>query len=93
MSTHDGGGGRGLLDRLFGRSARLKAPDSCDHPHARVVYSEAGGAPTSEFVCERCGAPLDATDPTLRRKQRLHEARVCVDCGGTYWTIGTRRGV
>jgi len=92
MSTHDRTGGWGLFDRLRGKWAGPKAQDSCDHPHARIVH-EPGGAPASVFVCERCGAPLDASDPTLRRRQRLHEARVCVDCGGTYWTTGTRRGV
>ena len=95
MSTHDqdGGGGLGFFDRTRRRFTRTRDATGCEHPHVRVVDDPASGAPTSVFVCERCGTPLDASDPTLRRRQRLHEARVCVDCGGTYWTTGVRRGV
>jgi hypothetical protein len=71
---------------------RRRPPDDCSHPHARELRDDAGGSATV-LVCEKCGAPLDASDPTLRRGQRLDESRVCVDCGGTHWTTGARRSL
>jgi len=97
MSTHDqdrDGVELGASGQTRRRFTRTRSRQECDHPHARTVNDELTGEPVTVLVCETCGAPLDARDPTLRRRQRLDEVRVCVSCGGTtYWTTGARRGV
>jgi hypothetical protein len=90
MSTPDRADDGGFLARLLRRITRQPSPADCDHPHARELPDDRG-EPATVLVCERCGEPLDASDPTLRRSARLQESRVCVDCGGTYWTTGVRR--
>ncbi|MGD0997248.1 MAG: hypothetical protein ABR941_02855 [Thermoleophilia bacterium] len=97
MSAHDhnaGGGDKRLVARIRRRLTHATPQlEDCDHPHAHLVDSGGAGEQTVVLVCEECGRPLDAHDPTLRRQQRPSDARVCVDCGGTYWTVGTRRSV
>jgi hypothetical protein len=94
MPTHDEASGSegGLIARIRRRTTRHPPADDCSHPHARERRDDAGELATV-LVCERCGAPLDASDPTLRRSQRLGESRFCIDCGGTHWTTGARRTV
>jgi len=91
MSEHDRtAGGAGLLGLIRRRILHRPVADECDHPHVHTEEDGAGGGSTV-LVCEVCGAPLDASDPALRRRAGLRESRVCVDCGGTYWTTGARR--
>ena len=94
MPTHDHnpeGAGTGLIGRIRQRLSRGRRPEDCAHPHAH--YAGTGGGHATVLVCAECGRALDARDATLRRTQRLGDAKVCVDCGGTYWTLGTRRSV
>jgi hypothetical protein len=94
MSTHDHGahtGGEGFVGRIRRLLTHEKPAEDCAHPHVRHV--EAAGGHASMPVCAECGRALDAHDATLRRTQHLGEAKVCVDCGGTHWTLGTRRSV
>jgi len=95
MSTNDqDGGGLGFFDRMRRRFSGAKSPSDCDHPHVRSVgVGDVDPHTGGLMVCATCGRPLDANDPTLRRRQHLSEAKVCVDCGGTYWTTGTRRSL
>ena len=83
----------GFIARTRRRFTRASPSQECDHPHARTVSDKVTGEETTVLVCETCGAPLDAHDPTLRRTQHLDKVRVCVSCGSTYWTTGTQRGV
>ena len=94
MSTKDhGDAGQGFIGRVRRLFSNTHLLDDCEHPHARLVERDAAGERTTVLVCQKCGAPLDAHDPTLRRRQHLEEAKVCVDCGGTWWTTGARRGI
>ena len=97
MSTDDhgtSGDGQGLIGRIRRYFSHSKPRlEDCAHPHARLVGVEGSREQTTVLVCEECGGPLDAHDPTLRRKQHLSEAKVCVECAETHWTIGTRRSV
>ncbi len=97
MSTHDhgaSGDGKGFIGRTWQRLTPSKPPEDCTHPHAHLVDVEGTGERTTVLVCAECGRPLDTRhDPTLRRKQHLSDAKVCVDCGSTHWTLGTRRSV
>jgi len=79
--------------RLTGREAlteREAQPDSCDHLHAQPDEDDGTGKPGTTLVCERCGRELDAGDPAWNRRH-AKDPKVCVDCGGTYWTVGARR--
>jgi hypothetical protein len=91
MSAHEDspGGLFGRARRIF--SHKVAAPEECDHPHARQIQTD--GKTDTILVCEQCGHPLDAHDPVMRRKQHLNDARVCVDCASTRWTVGTRRSI
>jgi uncharacterized protein with PIN domain len=97
MSAHDHGAGdndKGFIGRVRERLNHTKSqPEDCNHPHARLVDVDGTDEQTTVLICEECGRPLDAHDPTLLRTQRGDNAKVCVDCGGTYWTVGTRRSV
>jgi len=97
MTTHDegaGGDGKGFLGRTRQRLSRSKAPEDCTHPHAHLADVDGTGEQATVLVCEECGRPLGTRhDPTRRRAQNLSDAKVCVDCGGPYWTVGTRRGL
>ena len=95
MTTHDqaAGGSGEPTGRSRRRSTRSRPPETCDHPHARLVEVDGTGEQVTVLVCEECGSALDARDATLRRTQRLSEPRFCVDCGVTHWTTGTRRSV
>ena len=68
-------------------------PESCDYLHARPVEDDSTGKPGTALVCERCDREFDAGgDPAWRRGQ-ARDAKICVDCGGPCWTVGTRRSV
>lgn len=97
MSTQNHGAdrdGEGLIDRLWQRLTPTKPAEDCSHPHAHRIDLDGSGEQTTVLVCAECGRPLDVGhDPTLRSKQHLSDAKICVDCGGPYWTVGTRRGL
>jgi hypothetical protein len=87
MAIHDDSPG-GLLRRARRAFSRtVPAQEECTHPHARRI--EADGDTITILVCEQCGRRLDVPDPALLHKQRLPAKRVCIECGGTYSTIGT----
>lgn len=97
MSTHDQSadrGGNGSIGRLWQRLTPSKPPEDCTHPHAHLVDLDGSGEQTTVLVCAECGRPLDVGhDPTLRSRQHLGDAKVCVDCASTHWTLGTRRSL
>ncbi|HUK78128.1 MAG TPA: hypothetical protein VL117_11105 [Thermoleophilia bacterium] len=78
---------RRTLRRLTGRDPE---PESCDHLHVQSVEDDGSGKPGTRLVCEQCGRELDAGDPAWSRRH-AKDPKVCVDCGGTYWTVGARR--
>ena len=96
MSAHKDGtdrAGKGFLGRLRRRLTLGKPSEDCTHPHAHLV-DNGTGCQTAVLVCAECGHPLGARhDPTLRRAQQLSDAKVCVDCASTHWTLGTRRSL
>jgi hypothetical protein len=97
MSTHDQGAdrdGKGHIGRLWQRLTPSKPAEDCTHPHAHLVDADGSGEQTTVLVCAECGRPLDVGhDPTLRSRQHLSDAKVCVDCASTHWTLGTRRSL
>lgn len=98
MSTHKQGtdaDGKGFIGHTLQRFTHGKpSPEDCTHPHVHLGDADGTGEQSTVLVCAECGRPLDVRhDPTLRREQRLDDAKVCVDCGGPYWTVGTRRGL